>query len=786
MGRIVGAVRLCSVLLVSLFITVHSAFALETKARQLAAMEAVLAELEVHYGMAEFKRQMFGVTIDGLRTKYSRLITEAKTLEEDAGLEPSVKREILPPSEFRQLMIGMIAELRDGHVSLYRLSHDGWTLGLVTAMIDGHLYVTGKNPDLLVSRSASRDIHIGDEILTINGVAVAELAKKEILYSQYATYETRLMDAMEKLLFRHNSMQRPVTEGEEVTLELKHGSDTYKAHLNWIGFRQYMETRARYSKHFELSRTKAWSEEVPVPFGVAGTVSSYFRRGLMEKVKLGSLQPGSILDIGKLLNVELSERAAKAGAQAEETRPQGELSEVAGGIESTASGEPTPKKTTPVQRLQAYLIRHEGKNIGVLRVPSYSGDIFNEIRWIGEALSRLENMADVLVLDVLSNTGGSVYYGTRLLSMLAGEQSLHSIRANTRLTETLLYIHGQPGEPKEYGTGRRLNYAEDRVQQLEYEAWVKKFESGERWTGLEPSFANVTTRSGAGVIVPDDGAKFTKPILILNDSRSASGGDFVPAILQANKRGIVQGDTSKGLGGPVYRSIDSMPGSEMGFRCTMAYCERSDGLPIENMGVVPNVSRPIEISDVRGQGDGRGAFSVYVDDTLAVAVALADKKSESEIRELMAERVAKRNKNEDRDKEMEPLKSFLSGYATSPEFVQAEEDLFKHGAAYISDLTKSVDQMLELGKSMKPQDWKLVKVPLPKTLVKEDQILATLWKRDEVLARFNELEKVESWKSRPELLEVARAVRREIGRLPEFVRLGDPCSLWLTAETETK
>ena len=126
----------------------YTAYALETKANQLAAMEAQLTELEVHYGMIESKNDNYGVTLTGLRKKYSRLIKEAKTLEEEEGFVPAEKRRILTRMEFQQLMVGMIAELKDGHVNNARLTHDASLVGLYTATIDGHLYVIEKNKDL--------------------------------------------------------------------------------------------------------------------------------------------------------------------------------------------------------------------------------------------------------------------------------------------------------------------------------------------------------------------------------------------------------------------------------------------------------------------------------------------------------------------------------------------------------------------------------------------------------------------------------------------------------------
>ncbi|MBI3556824.1 MAG: hypothetical protein HY074_11220, partial [Deltaproteobacteria bacterium] len=122
-----------------------SAFALDSKQAQRVAFEAMLAELKTHYGMIKFKEEHFGITYDQVEQKYLRLIDTATTLEEDAGLQPKVARDILAPEEFRQMMIGFAAEFKDGHTNILRQTKNAWTLGIRTAAIDGHLYVVGFN-----------------------------------------------------------------------------------------------------------------------------------------------------------------------------------------------------------------------------------------------------------------------------------------------------------------------------------------------------------------------------------------------------------------------------------------------------------------------------------------------------------------------------------------------------------------------------------------------------------------------------------------------------------------
>jgi C-terminal processing protease CtpA/Prc len=751
------------------------AWGLDTKAKQLAAMESILSEIESHYGLIEQKERDFGVTIPGLRAKYSRLINEAKTLEEHYGYTPVAAREILPPNEFRQLMIGMNSEWRDGHTNLNRLSLDSWTVGLNTGMIDGKLYITAINPDLFQRNTGVNEARPGDEVIAVNGVPVEKIAQQRMMYSHYATYDSRLMDTMESILTPHGGGDRPVKEGDEVRVTLLRGGEQFDVYLNWINQWEYMVLRSRYPKHFYTERLKAQRQEVPVPYGWTGMVWSYFKQGLYSEQRSGSRLPvGTIIDVGALLNAEIdkvaAERAQGAGARAFEE---------ANDDVQAAQNDPAPRNgggdLFKVTRLQGYIVRYENKNIGVLRIPSYSGDIVNEIRWLREVIRRMEPAVDVLVLDVLSNAGGSVYMGTKVVSMLAGKEALRSIRANTRLTDTLLYKWAPDGLGSDLESGAPNNYAEDRINDLTYLEWKKKFEGGEKWTGMEPSFANVTNRSGHGVVVPD-AVSFEKPLLVLNDNRSASGGDFIPAIIQSAGRALIMGDTSKGLGAPVYRAIDSMPGSEMSFRCPMAYCERLDKIPIENIGAVPDLPRPVTIDDLK---DGFKSWSL---DVLAVAVAVADNKSKADLKELLKSRVESRQKRGSNEEKIEPVRLVLKEFADSDLFKKADGELSSDVAADLGVAYRKLGAKLaEAGGQLTREQWHMLTLPLPRELVKRDQIMSSLWKKDAMIERLEQLNGMARWRSAPEQLVLTESLATALKQIPGDIRVADPCNLILNA-----
>ena len=597
-----------------------------------------------------------------------------------------------------------------------------------------------------------------------------------MIYSQTATHEARLQTAMSRLLTVWHADSRPKREGDSVKIKMRRGEETFDVYLNWLSWRRFAGMRSRYGNQFDQTRIKAWGEDVPMVYGTSSTVRSYFREGLLAM----KLPVGSILDLGELVNVEINKKNAQAKAKAAQTLLQQQnLDEIAD--DEVGEDESTPAKKPqlqPIRRLQAYIVNYKGKRIGVLRIPSYGGQLKAEIRWVSEVLKRMENTTDVAILDVLSNGGGSVHYGIRLLSMLAGKQALQSITANTRLTETLIYNLTDPDSRKDYETGEPLNYAADQVETLIAERWEKKYLNGERWTGQEPYFSNVATQSGNGIIVPDQEALFTKDFIVANDKYSASGGDFIPAMLQANRRALVQGETSQGLGGPVYRQIESMPGSEMSLRCTMGYCERSDGWPIENVGVVPDLYRGVTVEDLNNN------FKDYAEDLLESALALAEKKSALEMQKSLRERIAKRLKKDKKlDDKLAPLKTLIAEFKGSPIYIAAESNLTVHAQEIVQAYRQLLQNLQTKGKDLKSEEWRSLLLPLPKPLVQSDRILATLWRKDETIERLRTLERLPRLQTTNEadiqLVWVANQIAQVLRDIPGEIRTNDPCELWL-------
>jgi hypothetical protein len=694
-------------LFVAFFCFALTASALETKEEQKVALDAILAELKTHYGMIKFKAETFGVNYDALRKKYARLIDSATTLEEYAGLVKPVPRPILSEEDFRQLMIGLGAEFRDGHTNILRQTDKAWTLGLRVAAIDGRLYVTGFRDDLFKPSDAFPRIEIGDEIVSLDGVSVQDLAKQNLLYVQSATYTTRYHRALELIPNPSLRWLRAKETGAPATLKLSRPAKDkpveITASLHWMSTRDLEELRT-FQRYIDPTPPKA-KKKTTYAFGEMGRTESYFNAGLQ---KLG-LPAGSIIDLGTLFNTQIQEaiKAKKAGLPCDEKLAA----------------------LKPITRLPVYLVRYEGKQLAVLRVPDYHpADLVAELKWLNAIIPQIEGASDALIIDQLSNGGGYIYHFARFLSHFATNGPMKLGTMDAKLSETM-FRHHKLDDPDQNTTnkiyGDRPNFVDLALHRKAYEELRKKFEAGEKWSGPVSFFTGGSELlpGEEGLAVGANGALYTKPLMVLSDQRSGSGGDFMPSAMQANKRGIIFGETSMGLGGPVYRQQDAMPGSEMFMRCTWGFCLRADGMPIENIGVVPDVERNVTLADLKE------GFSTYAKDALGVALKLA--KGEPVPTAPLHALPVPTTASAKVDKLLAALKTAVA----------AESDLTKLAALYKQFFADTSALGSELSQISEEQ-WRAMEFPLPAALVKADVVLGSLTGKQELLDRLADLKRL--------------------------------------------
>lgn len=716
--------------------------------KQLRALGVVFMELETHYGMTKYKEEQFGISLDKVKEKYEKLIREARSLSEDLGLTAPVKREQLSTEEFEQLLIGLASEFRDGHLNILRLfSTNYWTTGIYASAIDYHLYVTGLDPELFAKGLSSIEPKVGDEIISVNGVSVHEIAKQLEPYTQLATHQSRMNFAYQLILNRPHYWLPSINEKQPLEIQFRRINEddepiNFSATYNWIN-------------HKSLTRSKYLApHQIPIPenqkyfYGFSRT-KTYFSEGLR------AIEDDiNVLDLAAAFNADI-ERAHELYEDDEEARFQNKstlfpLNKKE--LESLTSLE--PRNTIPV-----YIIRHRGQNIAVIRMKDYELEI-EDMEWLIFLMKRLNQMSDVLIIDQLSNAGGSSFIGSEFIRLFANETALKSTSIDLRLSNALVHSmetwnqqaeeqakkRKQKKEKKKKNRDTAIETDEDLVEnekiletypersfarllldQQRIDELRKKLEVGESYSGPVSDFSSqVENAEGRpGLIAGREGYVYQKPILVLNDCQSGSCGDFIPAVLQANKRALIFGETSMGLGGPVYRDIDFLPGSQMYMRCTNGFCLRSDGLPIENIGVVPDISRWLKHSDLL---DG---FKSYSENVLDVAIDLAEGTSVEKIRK------AHRKALSDPEPRTAAYISFRKIYNDLEKKISNPKLSVEANMAAYQDFFLKLEnpKFSGIGKSHR----KHLSIPLPSALLQRDIILSSLRKANEIEDRLKQL-----------------------------------------------
>jgi C-terminal processing protease CtpA/Prc len=761
---------------------------LDTKAKQIAAMEAVLMELEVHYGMIHFKEHMFGVNYENLRKKYTKMIKEAMTPEEFAKLVPKRNRKILNPDQLRSLLIAITAEFQDGHLNQKKRSGNLLTVGLMTAPVDGRLFVTGFDSNVFVRGNSAEPVLAGDEIIAINGVDIQKHVEQNMLYTKGygGTYVSQKNRALRFLLNRPQSiLPQKYKHGDSVNITyrrmLPNGSTIeFDGRYQWADASKLKSDVKFVMDLFPDMPQKKAPKPTDYSYGMSSHKETHFSTGLRELYESQGAD-GAIVNVGKLLNMEIYENLSEFfELKSDKLVNQGAIT--AGQAEAMTKAikekAMSPSKI-PISRLEAYTVKFQGKTFGVLRLPDYSPQSFGmikyEFNWMAEVMKRFMLQTDGLIIDQNANGGGYIHYVSHLVRLFAQEDAVEMVKADQKLNSTFFNVMEAWLDSPENdilvnmedmdgieanNRNRKLkkvfyenyydyhldSYASKDISREELKRLKDMYRKGLQWSGLRPYMGLVAdhTLSHAGKSFKGLAPAFKKPILFLNDAFSGSGGDFTPSILQQNKLVTLFGENSAGLGGPVYRSTD-LPGSENWMRCTYAYCERPDGLPIENIGAVPQIKRSVSPFDLKNK------FTGYATDVLTAATMLAEEKSIEEIQSAVLIQEMQRA-----GVQGPTALSLVAAQKKINEKFVAIEALGKITKKNQGEVARLYQEMLKEAKPLinkvHPEHKRFLTFPVPSDLAYQDVILSSQHRGDAAANRVNEMKQLKRFKSFDEML----------------------------------
>ncbi len=218
-------------------------------------------------------------------------------------------------------------------------------------------------------------------------------------------------------------------------------------------------------------------------------------------------------------------------------------------------------------------------NVGYLRIPHYSwndsqGKSVNELRFkqYEYAIYKLQQNTVGLVIDQDHNCGGSV-------SLVENMVSLFASKPFAGLQFKFLATRGEYLLFKSWANEESQKTMDGAGFQEVFDLMKVAFSKNERTTAL-------TSFTGSLIKQPNS-VRYTKPVLILADEMSGSGGDAFPAMMQGNGFAKVAGSRTMGAGGHV-EEFSPLNYSANTVRITKSLFFHPNGTPIENNGVTPD------------------------------------------------------------------------------------------------------------------------------------------------------------------------------------------------------
>jgi hypothetical protein len=529
-------------LLMVVAISAASVSAQKLTAEQRAADLRQLAGLYAkNYGPYEWKRDAKGFDLYDLKPWLDR----AAKLTDDI--------------EFADLLVEYVASLDDAHDSISFPSTWTASLGFSTDIYDGKVLIDSINRTRLPL--ATYPFVIGDELVSLDAKPVSEwltrLRKYNIAANEGST--RRLVAGL--LTSRSQSFMpiAPRITPEKSTVEIRRASTGE------------LET-------FELTWLKSGTEMEFGPLPMPGGASASKKKAAAEVTFTDDpTMPAHMLPLRSKMDLSFPtdrQTVLNFGGRSPIFTPPANFQRRLGGAATDIFFSGT--------------FESGGRRIGFIRIPSFSPANTNLAlnQFIGEMIF-FEQNTDGLIIDDMRNPGGSVAYCEFLLTLIM-PNTFRTLGFEIRATSGWVASFQQSVTIAEAN-----NFPEWQVLSLKANLADVKAANQQVRGKTGPISLN---QSGTLDLLPGPFV-YTKPLIVLVDEMSASGGDFFPAVVQDNKRGLIVGMRTMGAGGNVV-GYDATTYTEGFTRVTESLMNRKNPVLgtefpasnyVENVGVRPDI-----------------------------------------------------------------------------------------------------------------------------------------------------------------------------------------------------
>jgi C-terminal processing protease CtpA/Prc len=499
--------------------------------------------------------------------------------------------------EFQDLLAALVSAMRDYHVSISFNSTERARLPFLVTGAQGKYFLAYIDRDQLPLKNFP--FKVGDEVVSFDGKATGDAVKElaDKLGGNTAGTDMRLAELF--LTNRRRSRGDQVPQGNVVVGIQTQDGKRVNVRMPWDYVPELIaqDVPVRDAGLLSAEKPAAVTPESAIDDAIgAPQLGGNSLKNLLSRAVANAIHP--LASLFAAMRDEAADNPFMIGAKTSFIPSLGKVLWQA-------------DKDDP---FNAYIFQtKDGRKAGFIRIPSYEGGE-KEAKRFGEIMAKYQKETDALVIDQVNNPGGDVFYMYALLSHLTDKPLKtphhHLIigESNAQEAADLLLQVMQPASARRAAPKAD---AEDQDEQqtasgypvtqkflqlfVQFSQFVlKQFGAGKRFTDL-------TYINGVDDIDPAPKAaeRFTKPILLLTNELDFSGGDFFPAIMQDNKRVTQMGVRTSGAGGMV-RGFD-FP-NQFGIaslNATWSIAQRSNGQPIENLGVTPDVPYTLTQKDLQ-------------------------------------------------------------------------------------------------------------------------------------------------------------------------------------------
>ncbi len=462
--------------------------------------------------------------------------------------------------DFADLMIEYVSKLNDGH-DLLMLRSTYWAyLGFDVDQYDGKPLIDFIDRAQLPRTRFPFDV--GDELVSIDGFNTEELIER---FRKYSICGNDLATRRQALLWLTYRDQRFIPRAHEIPaaarVVVRRASDGAESTVNLAWFKSGR------------------------PMASFGTLPNPFSLSAQTVVNPASLARDRIREMQTLRQPRSRYRAVQGvGVRAPLFAPPDGFVQRLGrsGADAFYSG----------------TFKSGGLTIGYIRIPDFDPAIPSVAanQFVSEMVYFQAN-TDGLVIDLMRNPGGSVEYANYLISAVMPDYHRvigFEIRATSYWVTAFSQALAQSdelGDPPWVVDWWRAMLRDIRTANSENRGRTGPLplDSG---PDFEPSLIRPPLQSQGRNIA------YGKPLLVLVDEFTASGGDAFAATIQDNKRGKLFGMRTMGLGGNVFGwGMDGY--AEVDLTITASLMARKDNIDtggefpvtyyVENVGVRPEI-----------------------------------------------------------------------------------------------------------------------------------------------------------------------------------------------------